>query len=316
MQTTRGDRAVVLGGSMAGLLAARVLADAYAEVVVVERDELPHAAAHRRGVPQSRHIHGLLAGGQQALEELFDGLTAELVDLGAPAGDLLERPPGLLRGSPTATWSVGPAGAAGEPADARGAPARASAHAAVRGVHGPVRCRRTHHHIRWRPRHRRAGGPKTRRQRGADPDRGSGRGRHRPRFTHPGLARDARIPASAGGSGPDRHRVRQPDLPARPRTARRTTWESSTRRHPIIRAAAPSQPSRTIASSSPCSASSATTRRPIPRASPTSPPPCSSRTSTKPCATQNRSTNPSRSGTPPACDTATNGSPGFPTASW
>jgi 2-polyprenyl-6-methoxyphenol hydroxylase-like FAD-dependent oxidoreductase len=75
---------------MAGLLAARILADAYAEVVVVERDALPQGAAHRRGVPQSRHIHGLLAGGQQALEELFDGLTAELVDLGAPAGDILE----------------------------------------------------------------------------------------------------------------------------------------------------------------------------------------------------------------------------------
>jgi len=87
---TSGDRAVVLGGSMAGLLAARVLADAYAEVVIVERDELPHDAAHRRGVPQARHIHGLLAGGQQALEELFDGLTDELVGLGAPAGDLLE----------------------------------------------------------------------------------------------------------------------------------------------------------------------------------------------------------------------------------
>jgi len=90
MQEPTGDRAVVLGGSVAGLLAARVLADAYAEVVVVERDELPRAAAHRRGVPQSRHIHGLLAGGQQALEELFDGLTAELVDLGAPAGDMLQ----------------------------------------------------------------------------------------------------------------------------------------------------------------------------------------------------------------------------------
>jgi flavin-dependent dehydrogenase len=55
MQETIGDRAVVLGGSIAGLLAARVLADAYAEVVVVERDELPHAVAHRRGVPQAAH---------------------------------------------------------------------------------------------------------------------------------------------------------------------------------------------------------------------------------------------------------------------
>ncbi len=90
MNGTRGDRAVVLGGGMAGLLAARVLSDAYAEVVVVERDALPVAAAHRRGVPQARHIHGLLARGQHALEDLFPGLTAELVELGAPAGDMLQ----------------------------------------------------------------------------------------------------------------------------------------------------------------------------------------------------------------------------------
>jgi 2-polyprenyl-6-methoxyphenol hydroxylase-like FAD-dependent oxidoreductase len=90
MPDTYGDRAIVLGASMAGLLAARVLADAYSEVVVVERDELPYGAAHRRGVPQSRHIHGLLARGQQAIEELFDGITAELVDRDAPAGDMQE----------------------------------------------------------------------------------------------------------------------------------------------------------------------------------------------------------------------------------
>jgi 2-polyprenyl-6-methoxyphenol hydroxylase-like FAD-dependent oxidoreductase len=84
-----GDRAVVLGGSLAGLLAARVLADAYAQVTVIDRDELPVTPAHRRGVPHGRHIHGLLARGQQALEELFPGLTAELVAHGVPSGDLL-----------------------------------------------------------------------------------------------------------------------------------------------------------------------------------------------------------------------------------
>ena len=71
-----GDRAVVLGASMAGLLAARVLADAYAQVTVVDRDELPETPTHRRGVPHGRHIHALAARGQQVLEELFPGLTA------------------------------------------------------------------------------------------------------------------------------------------------------------------------------------------------------------------------------------------------
>jgi 2-polyprenyl-6-methoxyphenol hydroxylase-like FAD-dependent oxidoreductase len=89
MRRQLGDRAVVLGASMAGLLAARVLADAYAQVTVIDRDELPGTARHRRGVPHGRHIHGLLARGQQALEELFPGLTADLVARGVPTGDLL-----------------------------------------------------------------------------------------------------------------------------------------------------------------------------------------------------------------------------------
>jgi len=85
----RRGRAVVLGGSVAGLVAARVLADSHDEVVVVERDELPESAGHRRGVAQGRHVHAILAGGQQALEQLFEGLTAELTALGAPVGDML-----------------------------------------------------------------------------------------------------------------------------------------------------------------------------------------------------------------------------------
>jgi 2-polyprenyl-6-methoxyphenol hydroxylase-like FAD-dependent oxidoreductase len=89
MRRWTGDRAVVLGGSMAGLLAARVLADSYGEVTVVDRDELAPGSAPRRGVPQGRHLHALLAGGQLALERLFPGLTAELAAHGAPVGDPL-----------------------------------------------------------------------------------------------------------------------------------------------------------------------------------------------------------------------------------
>ena len=84
-----GERAVVLGASMAGLLAAQVLSDSYGQVTVIDRDELPEASMHRRGVPHGRHLHALAARGQQALEELFCGLTAELVADGVPAGDML-----------------------------------------------------------------------------------------------------------------------------------------------------------------------------------------------------------------------------------
>ena len=53
-----GTHGVVLAASMAGLLAARVLAEFYESVTVVERDELPDAAANRKCVPQGRHAHG------------------------------------------------------------------------------------------------------------------------------------------------------------------------------------------------------------------------------------------------------------------
>jgi 2-polyprenyl-6-methoxyphenol hydroxylase-like FAD-dependent oxidoreductase len=89
MRRDLGERAVVLGGSMAGLLVARVLADRFATVVVVERDPLPDAPGPRRGVPQGKHIHGLLAGGQQAFEQLLPGLTSELAADGVPVGDPL-----------------------------------------------------------------------------------------------------------------------------------------------------------------------------------------------------------------------------------
>jgi 2-polyprenyl-6-methoxyphenol hydroxylase-like FAD-dependent oxidoreductase len=76
MSNTRiGDRAVVVGASMAGLLAAHVLANSYEQVIVIDRDQLPETSMHRRGVPHGRHLHALAARGQQALEELFPGLT-------------------------------------------------------------------------------------------------------------------------------------------------------------------------------------------------------------------------------------------------
>jgi 2-polyprenyl-6-methoxyphenol hydroxylase-like FAD-dependent oxidoreductase len=89
MAGIRGNHAVVLGASMAGLLAARVLADAYERVTVVERDLLLPDFAPRRGVPQGRHVHALLARGGVVLDRLFPGFTVDAVDAGVPVADLL-----------------------------------------------------------------------------------------------------------------------------------------------------------------------------------------------------------------------------------
>lgn len=82
-----GDHAVVLGASLGGLLAARVLADFYDSVTVVERDMLPDSPEHRRGVPQGRHVHALLGRGIQVLSELFPGFETELATAGTPVFD-------------------------------------------------------------------------------------------------------------------------------------------------------------------------------------------------------------------------------------
>jgi hypothetical protein len=84
MSRQTGDRAVVLGASMAGLLAARVLADAYRRVTIIERDRLPVSGLERKGVPQGRHAHALLPRGAQILDELFPGLLAGLEAGGIP----------------------------------------------------------------------------------------------------------------------------------------------------------------------------------------------------------------------------------------
>lgn len=77
------DHVVVLGGSMAGLLAARVLTEHFDRVTLVERDVLSLQAGQRRGVPQGRHTHALLASGTRVLDRLFDGLSGELLAAGA-----------------------------------------------------------------------------------------------------------------------------------------------------------------------------------------------------------------------------------------
>jgi len=83
MSTLVGKQAVVVGAGMGGLAASGALADCFERVIVLERDTLPMDTVDRRGTPQGRHLHGLLAGGQRALESLFPGFSAALQDAGA-----------------------------------------------------------------------------------------------------------------------------------------------------------------------------------------------------------------------------------------
>ncbi|MCO1597019.1 FAD-dependent oxidoreductase [Micromonospora sp. RHAY321] len=77
-------RAVVLGGSIAGLMAARVLSDHAEEVLIIERDPSEADGDPRPGVPQGSQVHALLPAGQVQLERWFPGIVDEALALGAP----------------------------------------------------------------------------------------------------------------------------------------------------------------------------------------------------------------------------------------
>lgn len=89
MNAPGNGHAVVCGASMAGMLAARVLADRYERVTVIERDQLPADAQQRRGIPQGHHFHTVLVRGMQVLDSLFPGLVDDLVAAGAHRPNLL-----------------------------------------------------------------------------------------------------------------------------------------------------------------------------------------------------------------------------------
>lgn len=91
MNQSVGDRAVVLGGSIAGTFSARVLSEFYREVIVVDRDQVVSVSQPRRGTPHAGHAHGLHARGCLILEELFPNLLRDLRHAELPVGDLGEQ---------------------------------------------------------------------------------------------------------------------------------------------------------------------------------------------------------------------------------
>jgi 2-polyprenyl-6-methoxyphenol hydroxylase-like FAD-dependent oxidoreductase len=80
-----GREALVVGGGIGGLAAARVLSNHFERVTILERDEaLDSPAVARPGVPQGKQLHALLAGGHRALDELLPGVVDDLDEAGAP----------------------------------------------------------------------------------------------------------------------------------------------------------------------------------------------------------------------------------------
>ncbi|MFE9702523.1 FAD-dependent oxidoreductase [Streptomyces sp. NPDC005930] len=98
MKSRAEGHAVVVGAGPAGLFAARVLADVFGRVTVVERDA--PADEHRRGVPQSGHAHDFLARGHRLAEEWFPGIGAEMVAGGAHAADIARDVRWVIAGRP------------------------------------------------------------------------------------------------------------------------------------------------------------------------------------------------------------------------
>ncbi|HEU5088410.1 MAG TPA: hypothetical protein VFT99_13230, partial [Roseiflexaceae bacterium] len=88
--STTGRHAVVIGSSMAGLLAARVLSQYFDRVTVIERDRIGDGPLARKGQPQARHLHVLLAQGFQILTRYFPDLPQALSDGGAVLVDMTE----------------------------------------------------------------------------------------------------------------------------------------------------------------------------------------------------------------------------------
>lgn len=84
----QGRHLVVIGGGIGGLLSAKLLAPRFDWVTVLERDRYPETAAARRGVPQGRCLHMLMAKGQEVFERLVPGWSGALQAAGAVPFDV------------------------------------------------------------------------------------------------------------------------------------------------------------------------------------------------------------------------------------
>ncbi len=101
------QHAIVLGGSLAGLLAARVLSDHYSQVTIIEKDAVHRRPEARKGQAQAYHLHGLLPGGLQVMSRYFPGLLDELSSHGVKVLDFARSMNWYCYGAFRKTFTIG-----------------------------------------------------------------------------------------------------------------------------------------------------------------------------------------------------------------
>jgi 2-polyprenyl-6-methoxyphenol hydroxylase-like FAD-dependent oxidoreductase len=104
------EHAIIIGGGMSGLMAARVLSNHFQRVTIIERDSLPTEAEARGGVPQGRHLHLLLVRGRQIINRLFPGIEDDLDAAGVPTIDFGTQYVGLTSGGWLKPYAAGRVG--------------------------------------------------------------------------------------------------------------------------------------------------------------------------------------------------------------
>ena len=84
------SHAVVVGGSIAGLLAAKVLSNFFSKVTVIDKDTFPESVSARNAVPQGRHLHVLLNRGYKILNDFFPGFWQDMQERGSVEFDMCD----------------------------------------------------------------------------------------------------------------------------------------------------------------------------------------------------------------------------------
>jgi 2-polyprenyl-6-methoxyphenol hydroxylase-like FAD-dependent oxidoreductase len=105
--STNRQHAIVMGGSLAGLLTARVLSNHFDRVTIIEKDRVNHHPESRPGQPQTQHLHGLLATGLQVMTDYFPDLPEALVENGAMMSDFAESMRWYIYGGYRSQFKVG-----------------------------------------------------------------------------------------------------------------------------------------------------------------------------------------------------------------